>query len=263
MKILKNTLKNLSYLAIVLTLGYSCSDDAEKDNDIVLSQADLEAVLETDDIVGGIDVALFELYNNNGSTAKTMGNECYSAQYTDTGYVATFNNCVLNGSENINGTLTVTYDANEQEGSFTASYVDFYVGNIKINGSRSYRLSGDSEGSSISFETTSNLTVEMADGSTIVDEGTRSFTLSFGDSLESTTYSIAGTWTVVYDGNTYNVTVNAPLTSSVNCGYVAAGDMTVSKNGLTVNVDFGDSTCDNVATITYPNGVEEDITLRD
>lgn len=263
MKILKNTLKKLSLLATVLMLGYSCSDDAEKDNDIVLSQADLEAVLETDDIVGGIDVALFELYNNNGSTGKTMVNECYSAQYTDTGYVATFNNCVLNGTENINGTLTVTYDTDGEQGSFSASYEDFYVGEIKINGTRSYQLSANSEGNSVSFSVTSNLTVEMADGSLISDEGERSFTLTFGDSLESTTYSIAGTWTVVYKGNTYNVTVNAPLTSSVNCGYVAAGDMTVSKNGLTVNVDFGDSTCDNVATITYPNGVEEEITLRD
>ena len=263
MKILKNTLKNLSLLATVLMLGYSCSDDAEKDNDIVLSQADIEAVLETDEITGGIDVALFELYNEGGSTAKTRSNECYSAQYTDTGYVATFNNCVLNGSENINGTLTVTYDTDGEQGSFSASYVDFYVGEIKINGTRSYQLSTNSEAGSVSFEVTSSLIVDMADGSTISDEGTRSFTLTFGDSLESTTYSIAGTWTVVYDGNTYNVTVNGPLTSSVNCGYIAAGDMTVSKNGLSVNVDFGDSTCDNVATITYPNGVEEEITLRD
>ena len=263
MKILKNTLKNLSLLATVLMLGYSCSDDAEKDNDIVLSQADIEAVLETDEITGGIDVALFELYNEGGSTAKTRSNECYSAQYTDTGYVATFNNCVLNGSENINGTLTVTYDTDGEQGSFSASYVDFYVGEIKINGTRSYQLSTNSEAGSVSFEVTSSLIVDMADGSTISDEGTRSFTLTFGDSLESTTYSIAGTWAVVYEGNTYNVTVNGPLTSSVNCGYIAAGDMTVSKNGLSVNVDFGDSTCDNVATITYPNGVEEEITLRD
>lgn len=250
-------------MATVMVFAYSCSKDTDKDTNIVLSQAEIEAVLETDEITGGIDVALFELYNNGSSTGKTMVNECYSAQYTDTGYVATFNNCVLNGTENINGTLTVTYDTDGEQGSFSASYVDFYVGEIKINGTRSYQLSTNGETGSVSFEVTSDLTVEMADGSEISDAGTRSFTLTFGDSLDSTTYSIAGTWAVVYDGNTYNVTVNAPLTSSVSCGYIAAGDMSVSKNGLTVNVDFGDSTCDNVATITYPNGVEEEITLRD
>ncbi|UWX56531.1 hypothetical protein NYZ99_10265 [Maribacter litopenaei] len=263
MKILKNTFKNFSLLATMLIVAYSCSEDADNNDDIVLSQADLKAVLETDEITGGIDVALFELYNNDGSTAKTMSNECYSAQYTDTGYVATFNNCVLNGTENINGTLTVTYNMDEQQASFSASYVDFYVGDIKINGTRSYQLGANSDAGSVSFEVTSDLTVEMADGSIISDNGTKAFTLTFGDSAESTTFSIAGTWTVVYEGNTYNVTVNTPLTSSVTCGYIAAGDMTVSKNGLTVNVDFGDSTCDNVATVTYPNGVEEEITLRD
>lgn len=263
MKIVTNTLKKIAFLATGLFLAYSCSDDAETNNDVVLTQTDVKAVLETDDITGGIDVALFELYNAAGTTNKTQSNECYSAQYTDTGYVATFNNCVLNGTENINGTLTVTYNANNEQGSFSASYDDFYVGDIKINGTRSYVLSTDTEGNSVSFEITSELTVEMADGSIISDDGNRSFTLTFGDSAETTTYSIAGTWTVVYEGNTYNVTVNAPLTSSVTCGYIAEGDMTVSKNGLTVNVDFGDSTCDNVAMVTYPNGVEEEITLRD
>lgn len=250
-------------LASILIVVSSCSEDSEINDDIVLSQAELKAVLETNEINGGIDVALFELYNNDGSTAKTMSNECYSAQYTDTGYVATFNNCVLNGTENINGTLTVTYDTNGQQGTFSANYVDFYVGDIKINGTRSYQLGANSDAGSVSFEVTSSLTVEMADGSIISDNGTKSFTLTFGDSLESTTYSIAGTWTVVYEGNTYNVTVNSPLTSSVTCGYVASGDMTLSKNGLTVNVDFGDGTCDDLAMVTYPNGVEEEITLRD
>lgn len=263
MKFVTNSFKNLGLIATALLVFYSCSEDGENDSEIVLSQADVNAVLETDDITGGIDVALFELYNNESSTGKSMSNECYSAQYTDTGYVATFNNCVLNGTENINGTLTVTYDTDGQQGSFSASYVDFYVGDIKINGTRSYVLSANTDASSVSFEVTSDLTVEMADGSIISDDGTRSFTLTFGDSAESTTYSISGTWTVNYEGNTYNVTVNSPLTSSVTCGYIADGDMTVSKNGLTVNVDFGDSTCDNMATVTYPNGVEEEITLRD
>ncbi|MEP2278220.1 hypothetical protein [Maribacter sp.] len=53
------------------------------------------------------------------------------------------------------------------------------------------------------------------------------------------------------------------MTSEVTCSYVSSGDMDVSKNGLSVNVDFGDTTCDNVALLTYPNGVEEEITLED
>lgn len=260
MKSIVSTIKKLGFLATGLCIAYSCSDDANTDDEVVLTQSELKAVLETDDITGGIDIALYDLYSNTESTGKSTNNECYSAVYSDTGYVATFNNCVLNGTENVNGTLSVTYNQQGEEGSFTAVYDDFYVGTIKINGSRSYIFSANSNESSVSFQVTSELTVEMEDGSIISDNGTKSFTLTFG---ESTTYSIEGTWTVVYEGNTYNVTVNSELSSEVSCSYISSGDMNISKNGLSVNVDFGDGTCDDLAMLTYPNGVEEEITLRD
>lgn len=260
MKILTTNFKKLCFLFIGMTIAYSCSDDANTDEEVVLTQAELKAVLETDEITGGVDIALFDLYSNTGTTGKSTSNDCYSAVYSDTGYTATFNNCVLNGTENVNGTLTVTYDQQGEEGSFTANYVDFYVGTIKINGTRAYSFSANSNESSVTFEVVSNMTVDMEDGSTISENGTKSFTLAFG---EATTYSISGSWTVVYEGNTYNVTVNSALSSTVGCDFVASGDMDVSKNGLAVNVDFGDGTCDDTAFLTYPNGVVEEITLRD
>ncbi|MDF4203053.1 hypothetical protein PXD56_08810 [Maribacter sp. SA7] len=254
-----NFVKGL-FLSGVLLMAYSCSEDDSTTEEVTLTQTELKAVLETDDITGGIDLALYELSSNNSSTGKTLSSDCYSAVYSDTGYVATFNNCVLNGSRNVNGTLAVTYDQQGETGSFTASYVDFYVGETKINGTRSFSFSTSSNDNAITFEVTSEMTVEMEDGSIISDSGTKSTTIAFN---ETATYSIEGSWTVVFEGNTYNVTVNNPLTSEVTCFYVSGGDMDVSKNGLSVNVDFGDTTCDNVALLTYPNGVEEEITLED
>jgi hypothetical protein len=102
---------------------------------------------------------------NNGATGKfNSSNECYSAIYSDSGYTATFNNCVLNGTENVNGTLTVSYNLESEESSFTAMYTDFYVGSININGTKSYVVTANSNNSSISFETTSNLTLNMGRG---------------------------------------------------------------------------------------------------
>ncbi len=260
MKNLTSHLKKGILLSGVLLMAYSCSDDDTTAEEVTLTQTELKAVLETDEITGGIDLALYELSSNNGSTGKSTSNECYSAVYSDTGYVATFNNCVLNGTENVNGTLSVTYDQQGETGSFTASYVDFYVGEIKINGTRSFAFSTNSNDSAITFEVTSEMTVEMEDGSIISDSGTKSTTITFND---TTTYSIEGSWTVVFEGNTYNVNVNNALTSEISCSYVSSGNMDVSKNGLSVNVDFGDNTCDNIALLTYPNGVEEEITLED
>ncbi|WP_291963491.1 hypothetical protein [Maribacter sp.] len=248
------------FLSGVLLIAYSCSEDDSTIEEVDFSQAELKAVLETDDITGGIDLALFELSSNNSSTGKTLSYECYSAVYTDTGYIATFNNCVLNGTDNVNGTLAVTYNLQGETSSFTASYVDFYVGETKINGTRAFSFNTSSSDNAITFEVTSEMTVEMEDGAIISDSGTKFTTISFN---ETATYSVEGSWTVIFEGNTYNVTVKDPLTSEITCTYVSSGDMDVSKNGLSVNVNFGDGTCDDTATLTYPNGVAEEISLED
>lgn len=264
MKIVTPTLKKLGFFAAILAVSYSCSDDAETQEEVMLTNTELKTILEADDVSGVVDTALYDLYMNNSTTAKTISSEeCYYATYTDTGYTATFNNCVLNGTDNVNGTLTVTYNFESESSSFTATYNDFYVGEIKINGTRTYDIGTNSENNSVSFTTTSDMSIVMEDGSVIEEDGTKTFTLSFGDSLETTTFGIDGNWTVVDDGNTYNVTVGSTLEGNYACSYLNDGTMTVAKNGLTLIVDFGDGTCDDVATITYPNGAVEEINLRD
>jgi hypothetical protein len=264
MRILTHTFKKLCFLATGLFFAYSCSDDAESNEEFKLTQTELHSILESDDVSGAVDTALYELYMNTGNTGKTsISNECYSAIYSDTGYTATFNNCVLNGTENVNGTLTVSYNLESEASSFTATYTDFYVGSIKINGTKSYVVTTNSNNSSISFETTSNLTLTMEEGSTISENGTKSFTLTFGDSLETTTFSIDGDWSVVIDGSTYTIAVNSALEGNFACTYINVGSMTVAKNGLSIIVDFGDGTCDDVASVIYPNGKVEEISIRD
>ncbi|MDO1511057.1 hypothetical protein Q2T41_19055 [Maribacter confluentis] len=253
-------LRKLSAVLPVLFIAYSCSDDNAMDEQAVITETELQAVLTTDDYLDGVDLALYNMSSAQGTSGKSSNEECYTAEYTDTGYTAVFNNCVLNGTDQVNGTLTVTYDLQGEEGSFTASYVDFYIGEIKVNGSRSYVFSSNDNESAITFEVTSDITVEMEDGSIISDNGTKSTTITFD---ETASYSVTGEWTVVYEGNTYKIEVNSPLKSDLGCTYIAAGDLDISKNGLTVNVAFGDGTCDDSATMTYPNGVQENITLKD
>ena len=257
---LKLIFKKLCFFLPVFFIAYSCSNDERNNEEIVFTQTELKAILETDNKTGGVDIALYNLFSNQNSNGKSTSEECYSAVYSETGYTATFNNCVLNGTENVNGTLTVTYDLQGEEGAFTASYVDFYVGETKINGSRSYVFSTNTDQNSITFEVTSEMMIEMEDGSIISDSGTKSTTITFDETFS---YSIDGTWTVVYEGNTYNVTINSSLISDISCSYISSGDMNVSKNGLSINVDFGDGSCDDVAMLTYPNGVEEEINLKD
>ncbi len=262
MKNLTQRILSITFIATTLIGFQSCSEDAMSGDGEAITSAELQTILTTDDIAGAADTALAELFaGNTAKSAVAKEGECYSAEYTETGFVATFNNCVLNGTENVNGTVTVTYEVGEEASSFTASYEDFYVGSIKINGTRSFEISANSEQASVSFTVVSDMSVEMEDGAVITENGTKTFGITFGDTLESTVFSLSGSWTVVADGNTYTVETLEDLEGNASCEYMTTGTMTVSKNGLAVTVDFGNGDCDDVATIIYPNGATEEISL--
>jgi hypothetical protein len=264
MKNLNSFFTKTLFLATLGIFALSCSDDKDQNTDITLSQSEIKIILETEDLAGVADTALSEIYLGNAAAGKSAkANECYTAEYTDTGYSATFNNCVLNGTDNVNGTVTVTYDAETSSGTFTATYTNFYVGNIKLNGSRTFTISGSSDENTIAFSAVSNMNIEMADGQLIALEGTRSFSFTFGDSLETTVYSINGNWTLGMDGDTYSATITDSLEGNLSCANIVSGNMTVTKNGINLIVGFGEGICDAMATVTYPNGATEEINLND
>ena len=255
-------LKFAAYAIIGLLTLAACSDDAEDNGTLEqeLTQVEVQTILETDELTSAVDEALADLFANSSPTGRSTGtaNECYSAEYTETGFTATFNNCVLNETENVNGTLTVTYGLEENSASFTATFVDFYVGTIKVNGTRTFTVVGSEQETSVSFTITSNISVEFADGETISENGTKTFALVFEEG-QDTLWNLSGEWTVQLDGNTYTISGN--VSKNLICEYWTMGSMTVNKNGLAIDVDFGDGTCDDKATITYPNGVTEEIDL--
>lgn len=249
-------------LGVVAALAISCNKDNEISQEQELTQTELKTILETDDVSRVADNVLADIYNSNGSPSAKQS-DCYSAEYSETGFTATFNNCVLNGSDDVNGTLSVVYSTEEGAAAYIATFTNFYVGDIKINGTRGYEIEGNSEEGSISFTITSNLTIVMEDGSIVAESGTKSFGIDFGDNLETTIYTIGGNWTLQVDGQTYKVVIGSILEGNFSCGYLTNGTMTVDKNGLVVTVGLGDGACDDKVTLTYPNGAIEEISLKD
>ncbi|SDW31684.1 hypothetical protein [Flagellimonas zhangzhouensis] len=252
----------LAFMGVALLAFQSCSEDAMPGEDEALSATDLEAIMTTDEIAGVADFAIAELYNSNTAKGATAAkDDCYSATYTDTGFEATFNNCVLNGTENVNGTVSVTYVAGGENASFTATYTDFYVGTIKINGTRTYTIVGNNDSNTISLTVESDMSVEMEDGTLISENGNKTLSITFGETLEDITITLGGSWTVEVNEDTYQVEILEDLQANAACEYATSGTMLVSKNGLAVTVDFGNGECDNVATLIYPNGATQEITL--
>ncbi|AKA36378.1 hypothetical protein [Flagellimonas lutaonensis] len=261
MRKLKDVFKLTMLFGVVALLFVACSDDAEDaTNDVAITEAELKTVLESDQAASAVDAVLAEMYQDNGNSNKSSakGNECYAAEYTENGFTATFNNCVLNGTDNINGTLDVTYVANSESAAFTATYTDFYVGTLKLNGTRTFMISEGSNGNSVAFTVTSNMSVETEAGEVVSESGTKTLTVTFDEGIF---FSVAGSWTVQADGHTYAVETIEDLQGQFGCAHLTDGSMTLNKNGLEVTVDFGDGTCDDKATVTYPNGTQEEFAL--
>ena len=250
------------FLAAFGLLLFSCSEDQQVDLGVEegqeLTSQEMETILNSDDLTSVMDDVLTIIYTDGIQTKSGSSNECYETSYTENGFVTTFTNCSFDGAGSINGTASVVYTENQNGESFTATFTDFMIDGVTINGTRRITLNGEQSETNISFTTTSNITIELADGSEITENGTKTFSIIFEEG-EDTLFNLQGNWTITENGNTYTIAGN--ISKQFNCAYWTSGSMNVSKNGLALDVDFGDGSCDNKATVTYPNGATQEITL--
>lgn len=265
-----NSVNNLSaklfLMSGLLLLVFSCSKDLEEANldlDQKVEAAEVKTILETDDFSSAADDVVTDLFQQ-GSSAKSAKNvECYQAEYSDTGFAVTFDNCsVEEGGAQLTGMVTVVYTVGQEETSFTATYTDLIVDGILINGTRGFTMNGSGE--NISFTVVSEMNIKLADDSVIEEMGTKTIGFEFdSENFFNSALTIGGNWTVKADGNTYTVNISSILEANFNCDYVGKGVMQLSKNGLEVSIDFGDGACDDLASMTYPDGTVDEISLKD
>jgi hypothetical protein len=151
----------------------------------------------------------------------------------------------------------VVYSIGSQATSFTATYTDFFVGAIQLNGTRTLTL-GEAGQAALSFQVRSDMTVLLEDGTLLSEKGTKTLEIQLGITLEGTTYSLSGTWSVSKGSTTYNVSTAQPLSGNLQCQWATGGLLALEKNGLEVGVDFGDGSCDNRVTVIYPDGTTQE-----
>lgn len=254
-------------LSGLLVIAFSCSDDKENpiiDIDQKVSTTEVQTILETDEFSSAADGVVTDIFQG-GSAKSAKSVDCYNTEFTDTGFTVTFDNCVVEeGDEALTGVLTVTYKVGEESTAFTATYTDLSVGDIVINGTRSFTMNSNSQNENVSFTIVSDMSIKLGDESIIEEAGTKTFAILFDfENFANSALTIAGNWTVKYEGNTYTVNVTSDLIANFGCEHVGKGIMALAKNGLEVVVDFGDGTCDDVADMTYPDGTVEEISLKD
>lgn len=253
----------LSFLSLLV---FNCSKEestSEITENQVVTSTELQTILETDDLLSATDTVVTTLFQNGQSGKSAKIEDCYVAEFSDTGYTVSFDNCSLDGHDNISGSISVTYTIGSETTSFNTTYTNLSIGAYTINGTRNFNMNTGSE-SNVAFTIISDMTMAFEDGSVIEEAGTK--TIEFvidSENFENSAFTITGDWTIKRNGNTYIITVSTPLEYIFGCAYVGKGMMQVNKNGLAVDIDFGDGTCDDIATMTYPDGTIEEISLKD
>jgi hypothetical protein len=153
----------------------------------------------------------------------------WNGRYRDSGTVIsiTFNNYTVNGDK-VEGTKTVTNLGHNSRGNLHFSII---ISNAKITTSKG----------TISWQSTRDR--EWVAGSN---------TPTIFDDVYNITGSASGT---NIKGQTFTITITNALVVNLACRFIEAGTLTITSSASASSgiVDYGNGTCDDLATFTYNN----------
>ncbi|WP_298317058.1 hypothetical protein [uncultured Aquimarina sp.] len=258
-------IKVLGIAMMASLFAVSCSDDDSNTNtSSEITQEDVMKSLEVEEISNFIDDLTLDNISMNRSNAEISSKfnrpDCADFSVTENGYTLTFTECTNEDGETISGSINVNIVIENNAVSTSITFDNLtYAGN-SINGSKTTSYSLDTNGGSFTYTVTSDLSITFADGTTASEQGTKTYTIT-GLGTADAAYTLGGNWTVTVDADTYALTTDPILEGTFSCGYITTGTLVMTKNGLTASINYGDGTCDNKATVTYPDGTTEEIDL--
>jgi hypothetical protein len=175
--------------------------------------------------------------------------------------------CTHNGitrSGKINITLT---DSVRKSGSIaTMTFTNYFVNQYKIEGT--YKWTNTSTATVRSWDrVTTGGKITAPDARYWLHEGSRSVTQTAGVGTPTPTDDVfsvfPGTHTVTNSSNiSRTCTILEALQRKVNCSNIDKGKIKVQGPNHYATIDFGDGTCDNLATLSIDGRAPRTITLR-
>lgn len=147
----------------------------------------------------------------------------------------------------------------------TVTFENYVINGIQISGSRVTTNIGSGDNGQPLFSRNVNTTL-LHNGNTIVRTCNESVTWISGYDTEAcgdNVFLVSGTGTSTRnDGITRIRTITEPLLVDQVCGYITAGIVSVSGPQGQRTINFGDGTCDDLATVTGINGNSFEIHLH-
>jgi len=140
------------------------------------------------------------------------------------------------------------------------TFKDFFVKGRKITGTKTMTtVSITAEGQPV-FKVEANLEMLNKKGmaATRIMTGTKTWKSGFGDEDRfNDVFAVEGTATLQRENDLMTRTITSPLIVDRSCDFIKEGRIDLDKNGTISTIDFGDGTCDAIATVTKDSDTYE------
>jgi hypothetical protein len=289
MKTMKTKKRILSgtIISFVLLLFISLSGCQDNTNieDIDVQQLNEDVAVEQteiDDVSEGINALIDDAYtfaetpeankDNTNKDLETYLPDCVTITKVITGNTKKVTidfgeGCTTRNDNTVSGKIIMdyTFAFTEQSVTINYSFENFYFNGKKIEGTVNKIKVRINENGNPQATITKNIKIIWEDDSyvTVQGERIREWTEGFGNRIWSdNVFLISGNWTITNrKGIVRQATIIKPLRREMACHFLVSGTTEITKNGRKLILDYGDGTCDDLATINI-NGTEKIIHIR-
>lgn len=272
----------LAVLAVVLVTVWSCQKTDSTDtqfSDLSAAEA-VAAVASVDEVEGIIDDNIFyadSYIDFSGITGKG-GHYDRSGFFSDcttiealitpnsTSVTITFEEgCTDRHGNEVSGTLTLERAAEDGNYSSMVTFADFTINGYVVNGTKAYSKVVENSNGNPERTSIVDITIDT-DAGTFTKTGTRTREVTAGSDTDTykddeVTFTGSSAYTSA-DGVVISTEITTPLVRPAECKYIAQGIIQYSNDGAISTLDYGDGTCDKLATLTAADGTITEIKLR-
>ncbi len=274
----KLVLFKLLCLAIIGSTFTSCNKDETKNEDQVMEQTNAVLEHELDQASNFSD----EAYNTGTITSDLTSDEmetrhnCAIVTLDTSNSIKTItidfgnSNCLGRDGRYRRGKIVTTFEGRYRaiNSTHTISFVDYFVNDNHIEGTRNVKNTGADQNGKIAFTVTDEGKVTLTDGQIFTYNSQRIRTWIEGEStfnIWDDVYDISGSSSVANSkGNGFTATIAEPLRVALNCSNITKGIIRIlplNNEFKEREINYGDGNCDDLASVTV-NGITKIIKLR-
>lgn len=146
----------------------------------------------------------------------------------------------------------------------TVRYENFYIDTISVDLEATIKNLGKNSSGNWLIEKTYDQTITSGEDVAVrKNTETQEWITGFETAVRSDNkYYLSGSGTIVLNDTVrFSKLITTPLLFDASCDYISSGVIELTRGGVTSTIDYGDGTCDDVATVAT-GGTTEEINLQ-